>query len=145
VHVNNNLGLHCRSFSGYSPDMEKPVCFLWLDDVRPAPGGWLHVKTVAEAQKAFADYDVQLASLDHDLGACDECSGGLTPEEWLETHFFESMPNCTHFGTGYDLCLWMAEHGIWPPVKPTVHSANPVGRDRMRGVIERYFPVDEAV
>jgi hypothetical protein len=113
---------------------------LWLDDCRPAPQGWIWVKTVSEAQAVMLLHNVQQASLDHDLGACDECSEGLTPEEWLEKYAYKSMPNCQHFGTGYDFCLWMAEKGIWPAEKPVVHSANPVGRDRMRGVIDRYFP-----
>jgi hypothetical protein len=28
---------------------------------------------------------------------------------------------------GYDLCLWMAEHGVWPTDTISVHSANPPG------------------
>ncbi len=81
---------------------------------------------------------VAFASLDHDLGACDECSEGLTPDEWLEKHNYASMPNCSHFGTGYDLVCWMEETGHWPTVYwPTVHSANAVGRRRMEQAIER--------
>ena len=116
---------------------------LWLDDVRnPAlfgAIGFTWVKTVEEAKAALLTGEVQHASLDHDLGACDDCMGDRTAEDWLIQHGGMAMPNCTHFGTGYDLCLWMAETGNWPKEKPTVHSANPVGRERMRGVIDRYF------
>ena len=69
-----------------------------------------------------------------ELLLCLDC-GSPGYEDWGTV-----MPHCTHFGTGYDLCLWMAEHGIWPAEKPTVHSMNPVGRQRMEGVIDRYFP-----
>jgi hypothetical protein len=109
---------------------------LWLDDIRPAPVGWKHIYTIDKAKRLLALGIVRKASLDHDLGACETClapwRGGLTPDGL--------MPNCSHFGTGYDLCLWMAESGHWPAERPVVHSMNPVGRERMRGVIARYFP-----
>jgi hypothetical protein len=85
---------------------------LWLDDIRPAPDGWVHVKTATDAYELIKTGVVEVASLDHDLG---------------EAH------------TGYDLCKWMAESGIWPKTKPRVHSANPVGREAMEWTIHRYF------
>jgi len=33
----------------------------------------------------------------------------------------------------------MAETETWPEHKPTVHSANPVGRENMLATIERYW------
>jgi len=36
--------------------------------MRPAPDGWIHVRTVEEA-KEYLRHGVQQASLDHDLGA----------------------------------------------------------------------------
>lgn len=124
---------------------DNTACYvlLWLDDIRPAPEGWLHVRTVAEAQTVLSTGRVLAASLDHDLGACTDCLGGRTPDQWLEDSAYQSMPNCSHVGTGYELCLWMAEKGIWPKEPPNVHSANPVGRERMQGVIARYFPDGE--
>jgi hypothetical protein len=112
--------------------------FLWLDDIRPAPRGFTHVTTIQEARVLLETGRVAFASLDHDLGACDECAEGMTPDEWLEKHDYESMPNCSHFGTGYDLVRWMAETGHWPTVYwPTVHSANAAGRRRMEQAIEQ--------
>lgn len=117
---------------------------LWLDDVRDPVKhgaiGFVWVKTVSEAQALLKGGEVKRASLDHDLGACDACLAGRSVEEWLASSNFMAMPNCEHFGTGYELCVWMAETGHWPKEKPAVHSANPVGRERMRGVIDRYFP-----
>jgi hypothetical protein len=130
---------------------------LYLDDMRPAPEGWVLVKTVAEAQEVIKLHNVQLMSLDHDLGACLDCylkAGVLLPDgfdfsdleslemaqnEWLEADSYRSMPNCEHFGTGYQLVLWMAESDLWPAVKPNVHSANSVGRENMKAVIDRYY------
>jgi hypothetical protein len=125
--------MHLRTLS----PTHGPKVKLWLDDVRdPARYGfvgWTWVKTVDEARQLLETGRVERASLDHDLGACGPCyalweadPGGV-------------MPNCEHFGTGYTLCLWMAETGKWPKEKPRVHSMNPVGAARMRGVIDRYF------
>lgn len=117
---------------------------LWLDDIRDPNDygaiGFVWVKTVDEAKALLSQGLVKRASLDHDLGACATCMDGRDAEDWLIAHNYMAMPNCEHVGTGYDLCLWMAETGHWPAVPPNVHSANPVGAARMRGVIERYFP-----
>lgn len=119
--------------------LRRPIS-LWLDDHRPAPYGWVGVTTLAAAKLSLETGRVDRASLDHDLGACETCMDGRDVKEWLEAHNFQTMPHCEHVGTGYDLCVWMAETGHWPTQKPAVHSANPVGRHRMNGVISKYFP-----
>lgn len=106
---------------------------LWLDDMRPAPMGWTLAATMAQAQEYLRTAPVEEASLDHDLGACVACTkarGG---------NWGGNMPHCEHVGTGYTLCVWMAQTGHWPQTKPTVHSMNAEGAARMRGVITRYF------
>ena len=111
---------------------------LWLDDVRPAPAGWHHVKTITEAKSLFEAGVVTHASLDHDLGACETCLAGRTYDEWLASTGYMSAPHCEHFGTGYDLVCWMEETGIWPKeAPPRVHSANPAGAKRMWLAIQR--------
>jgi hypothetical protein len=97
------------------------------------------VKTIADAKLQLETGRIRYASLDHDLGACHACMGGLTEAEWMDKAQYQTMPHCEHVGTGYQLCVWMAETGHWPAVKPNVHSANVVGRERMIGVIERYW------
>ena len=95
----------------------KPVTWLWLDDVRPAPAGWTHVRSVNAAVRELSSGSVVRASLDHDLGDY-EADGG----------------------DGIKVLDWMAEHDVWPAEGVTVHSANPVGRDRMLVTIRRYGP-----
>ena len=88
---------------------------LWLDDVRMPPDeDWTWVTSVRAAIVLLETGRVVEASLDHDLG--------------------EDVPE------GYELCLWMAEHDIWPRDRIKVHSGNPPGAERMIGVIERYGP-----
>lgn len=65
--------------------------------------------------------------------------GGRTVEEWLALSGYQSMPHCSHVGTGYDLVCWMEQTGHWPRQKPLVHSANPVGAARMRQAIDRHY------
>jgi hypothetical protein len=93
---------------------------LWLDDLRPAPGGWTWVKTAAEAIRLLDEETVEEISLDHDLGDAG------SPEM-----------------TGYDVALHLAERafaGKTVPAQVSIHTANPVGRDRIEGVIRRYLP-----
>jgi hypothetical protein len=111
---------------------------LWLDDLRPAPDGWTHVKTVAQAKAALATGEVDIASLDHDLGLGDV--DGSDPRALLlrATELFGASARVEENGS--TLVRWMAETGHWPRHKPHVHSANPVGAAYMREMIERYFP-----
>lgn len=117
---------------------------LWLDDIRdPAHFGCIGakwVKTVEEFKKEWLTGAYTHCSLDHDLGCCDDCRGGLTDEEWLIKSKGLAMPNCPHFGTGYDVVCWFeANPDQWPKTPPEVHSANPVGSKRMQTVIDRHY------
>ena len=119
---------------------------IWLDDIRnPVAFGRLGYKWVKTAQEVI-DYlkngQVDKLSLDHDLGACDDCMRPYNgdPEEWLTWHGGMAMPNCEHIGTGYDVVLWLEQNpDKWPAIKPQVHSANPVGRARMQRVIDLHY------
>jgi hypothetical protein len=115
-------------------NLQRHAVYLWLDDYRPAPDGWVGVTTVVDAKLSLETGRVDRASLDHDLGACETCMDGM------EAHNFRTMPHCKHVGTGYDLCVWMADTGHWPTEMPTVHSANRVGGKRMKAIIDKYFP-----
>lgn len=100
---------------------------LWLDDERPAPPSWYWAKTAEEALGYLQTYQVTEMSMDHDLGVCPKCR--------------VSGESCHH--DGYYVLKEMADQDLWPSVKPTVHSMNPVGRERMLSFIDRYFPIRE--
>lgn len=102
---------------------------VWLDDSRPAPTGWLHLRSVDAAQRLLTARLVREMSLDHDLGWCADCiREGKHLRQTQHRH-------CPHTPTGYDLCVWMADQNIWPPVPPAVHSGNLEGGARMLGLI----------
>jgi hypothetical protein len=92
---------------------------VWLDDVREAPDGWVHVTTPEEAIDLLLSGEVEEVSLDHDLGLA-------TPDAER---------------TGYHVLAWLEKAvatGAWVQPIPMIgiHSANPVGRQRMARAIE---------
>lgn len=86
---------------------------LYLDDLRPAPPGWVRVYWPDEAIALLKSGEVTDLSLDHDLGDDQR-------------------------GTGYDVLLWIEEavavDGFKPP-KITIHSANPAAVKRMEAAL----------
>lgn len=100
--------------SGASTTFTEPHIKLWLDDVRPAPPGWLHVETAAKALAYLSSGLVTHASLDHDLG--------------------ESRMDGTW------LVRVMVTNNFWPTIECNVHSANPMAAKRMRDIIESEGP-----
>lgn len=85
---------------------------IWLDDCRPAPAGFIHVRNKAELEKLLADRTEAIEEMwfDHDLG--------------------DNEP------TGYDIVKWLAENHLdrWPQAIG-VHSQNPVGRENIRSYV----------
>lgn len=86
---------------------------LWLDDERQAPDDtWTHVCTASRCiymLNCRTVFLVKELSLDHDLGEGN--------------------------GTGYDVVCWLEQetaNGRYVPPTISIHSANPVGRARMR-------------
>lgn len=89
---------------------------LWLDDLRPAPEGYLWCRSVNEAKKAIltATEPIEWIDCDHDLG--DYAADG---------------------GDGIKLLDWLAETGRHYPIR--LHTMNPVGRENMKRLVERYW------
>ena len=95
---------------------------LWIDDVRPAPEGYIWcfsveaaktwIKHIEEGVMRFSTPGVELIDVDHDLG--DYATDG---------------------GDGVKLLDWLEETGRNYPIR--IHSANPVGVQNMRRIIER--------
>tara|TARA_Y100000034_G_C6752599_1_gene334690 strand:+ start:395 stop:715 length:321 start_codon:yes stop_codon:yes gene_type:complete len=84
--------------------------YVWLDDERPAPPGWVHCRWPDEVIRLLKAGAVAAVSLDHDLGDDER-------------------------GTGYDVVLWIEQalvtEGVTPP-EIRIHTANPAARRRMQ-------------
>lgn len=104
---------------------------IWLDDLREPPDhSWLWFKEAPTLIMWLNNTghprfnEVEVMSLDHDLGVCRQCHGDQIPAE------------CRHNGTGYDVLTfmesmldWVARQGC-PDIR--IHTANPVARIRMQ-------------
>ncbi len=116
---------------------------VYMDDVRECPfPGWMVARSIEACKLLLKSGHVEHLSLDHDMGACDDCrSKGLHEGDLLnpETYF---MNWCPHYEDGTKLVHWMISTGNWPAKKPVVHSANPVGAARMRAMIDRFYKVE---
>lgn len=91
---------------------------IWLDDLRPAPAGFVWCRSVNEAKRLIAEQEtsqpIECIDCDHDLG--DYADDG---------------------GDGIRLLDWFLERGTLYPV--ALHTMNPVGRDNMRRMLQRHW------
>jgi hypothetical protein len=91
---------------------------IYLDDIRPAPNGYVLCKSVNEAKKLIEENEsktqIEIIDCDHDLG--DYAYDG---------------------GDGIKLLDWLAERGTYYPI--ALHTMNPVGRANMERLIKAYW------
>ena len=90
---------------------------IWIDDVRPAPEGYVGCRSVNDAEMIIgvieADHKIiELIDIDHDAG----------------DYAFDG-------GDYIKLLDWLEETGRNYPIR--IHSMNPVGVENMRRIIER--------
>ena len=94
---------------------------LWVDDVRPAPNGYIWLKSVNQAKKYIEENEahpfeyfslIELIDIDHDAG--DYAYDG---------------------GDYIKLLDWLEETGRSYPIR--IHSMNPVGVENMRRIIQK--------
>ena len=97
--------------------------WLWLDDERPVPDErWQLVRTAEECIEILKEGKVERVSLDHDLGV--------------------------GYNTGYKVACFIEEAAHDGTLKPLermyVHSANPVGKARMRQALNNAYKIWKA-
>jgi hypothetical protein len=90
---------------------------LWIDDIRPAPEGYVEIKTVYAAKAIIIRSErrketIELISVDHDAGIFAEYGG-----DYIK------------------LLDWLEETGRNYPIR--IHSMNPVGVENIRRIIQR--------
>ena len=94
---------------------------LWIDDVRPAPAGYVWCKSVYAAITEITRHTntslrntdpIEIIDIDHDAG------------EYAK-----------YDGDDIKLLDWLEETGCRYPIR--IHSMNPVGVANMRAIIER--------
>lgn len=88
---------------------------IYLDDFRPSPKGFMLAKSADECMQLLGSYEVQILSLDYDLG-------------WGQR-------------TGYDVAQWIAQHNKFPR-EIYLHSSSPSARVRMYELLYMAKPAD---
>ena len=87
----------------------EPMIKIYLDDIRPAPPGWIRAYWPEEVIAHLESGNVETISLDHDLGDDQR-------------------------GTGYDVLIWIEEKVVLEDYRPpeiVIHSDNGPARQRM--------------
>lgn len=98
---------------------------LWIDDVRPAPEGYVWCKTTNEAKTI-----ITCVSKMHEI----ECSRNLPTIEIMDLD--HDAGSCASYGGDYIRILDFMEKQGWSyPIH--IHSMNPVGVQNMRSIIQR--------
>lgn len=107
---------------------------LWLDDCRPAPEGYVWIKSVNEAKNAIAGANAKFA---------DMCRNGLMPDTSLLIDLISLDHDAGEYasdGGDYirllDWLEWLYD-GKGTYTKFHIHSMNPVGVANMRAIIQR--------
>lgn len=104
--------------------MEGAGLKLYVDDLRKEPAGWHLARTVTEAIRILSMGRVVHASLDHDISHSVQVGAVARPYPCEET--FEPVAH-------YIALMSMVPNVAVPRV--TIHTANPAGALRMKGIL----------
>ena len=104
---------------------------LWIDDVRPAPEGYIWVKSVGEARTRIIASDNMQETLKEVFH--------VEPNDNLKIELIDIDHDAGEYvnegGDYIRLLDWLEETGRNYPIR--IHSMNPVGCANMRRIIER--------
>lgn len=98
---------------------------LWVDDIRPAPAGYIWVKSVDRAKEYIENHELMF-----------KVSGGKEIYKTTLIDIDHDAGDFAHDGGDYIKLLdWLEETGRNYPIR--IHSMNPVGVANMRRIIKR--------
>jgi hypothetical protein len=101
---------------------------LWIDDIRPAPEGYLPFRTVNDALRYIrlnSDF-IEVIDLDHDAGDCAKEGGDYI-------NILNELERLSRRPTAEGAYLGAL---LRQQIKFRFHSANPVGVQNMRAIIQ---------
>lgn len=108
---------------------------LYLDDIRPAPEGWVLARDYWEFRKIIVEHGLpEEISFDHDLAGPHYA---LRTSEEIEEYGGDEWRELT----GYDCAKMLVDHCKFhhlPLPKWSVHSMNPVGRQNIEALLNKY-------
>lgn len=102
---------------------------LWIDDLRPAPSGYIWVKSVNETKDIIKFAETMYAKRSKVFYNCEQFKITLLDID-------HDAGDYARFGGDYIRLLdWLEETGRNYPIH--IHSMNPVGVQNMRAIIEK--------
>lgn len=107
---------------------------LWIDDVRPAPDGYIWCKSVEEAKNTIVNANAKFAK---------QCEKGFIPDLSLHIDLIDLDHDAGDYasagGDYIKLLEWLEwlYDGKGTYTQFRIHSMNPVGAANMRAIIQR--------
>lgn len=101
---------------------------LWVDDVRPAPEGYVWVKSVSKAKSVICKYENENKQIKESFGFEE------IPIEAIDIDH-DAGEYASDGGDYIKLLDWLEATGRNYPIH--IHSQNSVGRENMRRIIEK--------
>ena len=114
---------------------------LWIDDLRPAPDGYVWCKSVSNARMIIEESECLVKYHTHKISS-HRLNGNLKHISKVQQYTIELIDidhdagDYTQYGGDYIRLLdWLEETGRNYPIR--IHSMNSVGVANMRAIIER--------
>lgn len=98
---------------------------LWVDDIRPAPEGWVRAKTVTEAIRLIHTNPIEEVSLDHDISYKVSIGHG------------DARPFCAP-ETFEPVARFISVVRHYNDLKITLHTANAVAAKKMADILSGF-------
>lgn len=114
---------------------------LWVDDIRKAPEGWTHAKTVTDAIRLIHNNPIEEISLDHDIShdiMLDNGNVVCRPYPCGET--FEPVARFIAILYNPYLPVDDMRDGRPGKIKINIHTANPAGAERIKNILMEFNP-----
>lgn len=113
---------------------------LWIDDIRPAPEGYIWAKSVNEAKNIITDYlalfhKIGTSKSEFDFRVCDNILNTLIDSEIIDIDH-DAGEYAKDGGDYIKLLDWLEDMSMDSfPIH--IHSQNPVGVENMRRIIRK--------
>lgn len=104
---------------------------IWIDDIRPAPKGYVWVKTVNKAKSIIAKMENENRQIKEESWGC---KFPLTELEVIDIDH-DAGEYVSQGGDYIELLKWLEGTKRNYPIR--IHSMNPVGVQNMRAIIQR--------
>lgn len=112
---------------------------LYIDDIRPAPEGWMQARTVTDAIKTIARFGNEITeiSLDHDISCAVSVNGEYRPFPSPETFQAVAYYIVEYYKAHYAQIDGLTNKYSRPNI--TIHTANPIGGKELSLILENFY------